>query len=830
MSKISRRFLDNDLQLQLTGMQSDVIGLTGAVKILKTDGVGYTGSIAALQTNVAGLTGSVATLQTNVAGLTGAVKNLETNVLGLTGRTTALETGMRSLELGLTGTNVAVTGNSGAILNLQTYVAGLTGRTAALELGLTDTNVTVTGQAGAIQNLQAYVLGLTGSIASFKSYTGAYLVGFSPITGIGDTNVQGAILSLKAYVDSGITGVGLVTGLQGATGIGMYGATGAQGVTGVQSFGFTGLQGVTGPQIIMDTMLVEKIVGITGISFTGAQALSYSPITGFNNNIIIPRSGQILTLMSLKYKHITSGSVTVGYMLQRDGVTGMQFNDYLSDNRERDKTFYDISPVISAGSHTYQLYWKLDYNNKLIELDDSSISNILLEGSIGITGLKGTTGVIGVPGATGAFGGPPGETGIQGPTGIYGPAGVTGPGVASFSKFVKILPMEEWKSTNLTQDIHGDVPVLEFESMSPIERMEMALPVPLEWDGSSNMTLRIGTIIDAPVSTGNVLSFKLSYKGFSKTGNTASFAPYYTDTQTITLSSPSQYDFHELAFTLIGTNLQGYDYLFLRIDKVTGSPNQQRVGICSTQLEHGVSVGMGPTGYQGCTGVPGVTGFIGATGISAETGPKGCTGSQGYTGAQGITGIVGVTGFKGDTGSQGETGSKGDTGVIGIQGPTGAFGGPPGETGLQGLTGFKGETGSQGYTGIQGLTGIAGITGTSMGDTGIYSVNFYSDAYLSTNISQSISLDKPIQINQWRIFAYETGAAQVRLDVGQYPPSFQMDAGATGPYLILDGVRTSTDFSNWAGTTGAYDDLLRVSFVGVTGIKSLGVNLYYNKV
>ena len=795
MSKISRRFLDNDLQLQLTGMQSDVIGLTGAVKILKTDGVGYTGSIAALQTNVAGLTGSVATLQTNVAGLTGAVKNLETNVLGLTGRTTALETGMRSLELGLTGTNV-----------------------------------TVTGQAGAIQNLQAYVLGLTGSIASFKSYTGAYLVGFSPITGIGDTNVQGAILSLKAYVDSGITGVGLVTGLQGATGIGMYGATGAQGVTGVQSFGFTGLQGVTGPQIIMDTMLVEKTVGITGISFTGAQALSYSPITGFNNNIIIPRSGQILTLMSLKYKHITSGSVTVGYMLQRDGVTGMQFNDYLSDNRERDKTFYDISPVISAGSHTYQLYWKLDYNNKLIELDDSSISNILLEGSIGITGLKGTTGVIGVPGATGAFGGPPGETGIQGPTGIYGPAGVTGPGVASFSKFVKILPMEEWKSTNLTQDIHGDVPVLEFESMSPIERMEMALPVPLEWDGSSNMTLRIGTIIDAPVSTGNVLSFKLSYKGFSKTGNTASFAPYYTDTQTITLSSPSQYDFHELAFTLIGTNLQGYDYLFLRIDKVTGSPNQQRVGICSTQLEHGVSVGMGPTGYQGCTGVPGVTGFIGATGISAETGPKGCTGSQGYTGAQGITGIVGVTGFKGDTGSQGETGSKGDTGVIGIQGPTGAFGGPPGETGLQGLTGFKGETGSQGYTGIQGLTGIAGITGTSMGDTGIYSVNFYSDAYLSTNISQSISLDKPIQINQWRIFAYETGAAQVRLDVGQYPPSFQMDAGATGPYLILDGVRTSTDFSNWAGTTGAYDDLLRVSFVGVTGIKSLGVNLYYNKV
>jgi len=56
-----------------------------------------------------------------------------------------------------------------------------------------------------------------------------------------------------------------------------------------------------------------------------------------------------------------------------------------------------------------------------------------------------------------------------------------------------------------------------------------------------------------------------------------------------------------------------------------------------------------------------------------------------------------------------------------------------------------------------------------------------------------------------------------------------MDAGATGPYLDLEGIRTSTDFINWAGTTGAYDELLKVSFVSVTGIKSLGLNLYYSK-
>jgi hypothetical protein len=395
--------------------------------------------------------------------------------------------------------------------------------------------------------------------------------------------------------------------------------------------------------------------------------------------------------------------------------------------------------------------------------------------------------------------------------------------------------MEEWKATNLGQDLHGEVPVLEFSSDDPIERMDLTIPVPMEWDGSSNMTLRMGTIIDLPASTGDQAVFKLSYKGFLKTDNVASLAPLYTDTQTVTLSSPAQYDAHEFVFTVTGSNVASKDYILLRIDKVTGSPNLQKIGVYSTQLEYGVSVGMGPTGYQGVTGMygftglVGVTGLIGVTGLSSDTGVQGITGVQGHTGTQGITGLIGVTGLSSETGVQGLTGTQGITGLIGVTGLSSETG-VQGLTGTQGITGLIGVTGLSSETGVQGLTGTQGITGIPAGDTGVYCVNFYSDSYLTPTVSQSIALEKSVQINKWRMFSFETGSAQVRLDVGQYPPSFRMDAGSTGPNLDLEGVKISTDFSNWAGTTGAYDELLKVSFVGVTGIKSLGLNLYYSKV
>jgi hypothetical protein len=361
-------------------------------------------------------------------------------------------------------------------------------------------------------------------------------------------------------------------------------------------------------------MISTKTCDITSYSVTGMAALSYLPVTGLQTTTAIPTDGKLLSLLGLKYRNTAAGAVTVSFMLQTDGVTGPYFNEYLADTRERNRTVYDVTSSLPIGSHNVQIFWKTDDPTKVVELLNGCLSTVLLEGAVGATGDQGWTGVMGIPGPTGAFGGPPGLTGLQGATGLLGGQGVTGPGVASFSKFVKILPMEEWKTTNLDQDIHGEVPVIEFDSADPVELMEMAFPVPLEWDTYSDMTLRVGSIIDLPAATGDKLTFKLSYKGFNKTANTTSFAPYFTQILTHTMSSPMQYDFHEFEFTLAGANLRGYDYMFLRLEKVTETPNLQRIGICSTQLEHGVSVGAGPTGYQGVTGIEGHTG---AQGLSA---------------------------------------------------------------------------------------------------------------------------------------------------------------------------------------------------------------------
>jgi len=93
---------------------------------------------------------------------------------------------------------------------------------------------------------------------------------------------------------------------------------------------------------------------------------------------------------------------------------------------------------------------------------------------------------------------------------------------------------------------------------------------------------------------------------------------------------------------------------------------------------------------QGVTGLQGVTGAFG--------GPQGDTGLRGVTGA----GVKGVTGFQGETGIQGLLGNTG----VGIQGSTGVQG-VQGNTGIAGI----GFTGLQGMTGVNGVQGVQGATG-----------------------------------------------------------------------------------------------------------------------
>lgn len=580
--------------------------------------------------------------------------------------------------------------------------------------------------------------GLTG-VSIFGATGPQGLTGLIGITGAfggppGETGLQGS---------QGETGISITgeTGAQGYSGeTGLLGPTGLMGPTGI--IGNTGAQGVTGLQIIMDQMNVERAIKITSLSPTGAEALVYQPITGLNTSITLERPSKILSLLYLKYKNITLGSHTTSFLIQSNGETGQFFSDYVSDTRERSEVIYQVTADLPAGTHDIRAYWKLDSMGKQTQLVRGDLSSMVLEGSKGPTGVQGITGLgdygtTGAQGATGAYGGPPGvtglngQTGTQGLTGLEGLPGVTGPGLASFDSFVKILPMESWRVFNVDYDVFGDVPVLRFDSMDS-ERIDNTIVTPVEWNGSGDINLNLGVILHSSLTPGSQVSLRLSYKGFNKDTNIGTLTPYFTDTVTKTFISPTQYDFSEFSFTISQSDVMGYDYIHMIVEKLTGSPDVSVIGVCSSYLEHGVTVGVGPTGSIGLTGetgLPGPTGLIGSVGLTGsqgETGSKGDTGVIGiqgptgaYGGPPGETGLIGTTGAQGFTGLPGE-GLTGLPGVTGLVGVTGAYGGPPGETGLSGYTGLEGSQGETGLTGNVGNTGAQGHTGASViGETGL---------------------------------------------------------------------------------------------------------------
>jgi hypothetical protein len=183
-----------------------------------------------------------------------------------------------NVEIGLTGIYKDVAGLTGAVSNLETCCAsvnsdilGLTGAVRDLETGLTGVKSDIAGITGAVSNLETCcasvnsdILGLTGAVDSLTTYVysiQAVNVGFSPVTGAGSTNVQGAIEALVNYVDVGLSGVNYgsgVTGQQGETGFGIQGATGA-GAGGISHSMLTGMPDVLGVVVDHDIRLVTKV-------------------------------------------------------------------------------------------------------------------------------------------------------------------------------------------------------------------------------------------------------------------------------------------------------------------------------------------------------------------------------------------------------------------------------------------------------------------------------------------------------------------------------------------------------------------------------------------
>jgi len=335
MSKVTKRWLSEDLQNQLTGMVSDIndleAGLTGARK----DIAGLTGAVRDLEI---GLTGA----KRDIAGLTGAVSSLETRVTG------AINTFGRDIA-GLTG----------AVSSLEMRV---TGAINSFEVGLTGANNYLAGLTGSVSNLATYIYNIQ-----------AVNVGFTPITGAGSTNVQGAIAALVQYVNAAVTGVNYGSGVTGAMGF-----TGAMGVTGyggvIAHNQLTNMPDISGIVTDHDVRLVPKVQN-------DAPAIP-TPFTGM----------LWLDMDAVESMGVTGPGGLPGFTgLQ--GVTGLE------------------GPITGL---------------------QGPRGTTGLQGPRGLQGIQGPRGLQGIQGLTGAEGpitglpGPMGATGLDGVTGLNGLDGVTG--------------------------------------------------------------------------------------------------------------------------------------------------------------------------------------------------------------------------------------------------------------------------------------------------------------------------------------------------------------------------------------------------------------------
>jgi len=738
MSKVTRRWFDGDINALLTGLEGDALGFSAAIDSLQW-------------------------------GLTGAQQDID------------------ALEECCTGAVQDINGLSGTVWNLYTDIH--VDRLPASGISFDPiTGISATDVQDAISQIEQRIDGLTGI-----GNTG--LQGATGIQGAqGDTGSQGETGAQGFTGAEGITGLIGPTGLQGSQGdTGSQGETGAQGYTGAQgSQGYTGLMGPTGPGVIDDMVVaadcVETVYNETGTS-------EYQPITGLESSITLNGPARVLNMLTADFYSLGADH-DITFLVNCGGVTG-EWTEYSTSNPQS-STFHLTTDDLPIGTHDIDVFWKIPAARADV-LTKACLSAVALDGAQGPTGAQGYTGTRGAVGPTGAYGGPPGETGVEGAQGETGAVGATGPGLATFDTFEKILPLEGWKLNGVVEGWSygalGDI--LTYDDVG--DKAEAVIRVPHEWDGIADMNMHAGILAGA---TGTAeAAMRLSYKGFDNGDDMSSLGALTTSTQTWSGASTVN-EFHIMTFPVLASEASNKDYLFLRLEKVAGTPDMVEIGVASTEFELPVGVGIGPTGFQGVTGAQGLTG-LGVTGMVGDTGLPGPTGLQGATGkflpwgatglagptgvegAQGVTGAQGkgTTGLQGDTGLPGSQGATGDQGLTGLgvtgvgstglagatglpgaqgdQGETGAVGdqGETGEQGAQGETGpvGKGETGLQGLQGIQGSTGAQGVTGAGvMGATG---TGTFSDTELYGQVSRyQAGGDTGIEV--WCVSASTTYAKQ----------------------------------------------------------------------
>ena len=885
MALINRRWLSEELKLSLTGMQSDIIGITGAINALE-EGLGdvildiesITGAINALETGQEYLFNIVEDHATSIGSINNDITLIYNDLGGLTGAVNALETGqeylfnivedhatsigsLQSEVLGLTGAvsnlytivedhATSIGGLTGSVYNLQLEVLSITGDIDNLFSIVEDHATSIGGLSGAIETLRTDVLGLSGGLQDLSTYIydlGASGIPIDSITGLVSLNVQDALEELKFGIDAiGLSGMGLsgsgatgengITGSWGPTGlIGPTGSIGASGITG--NDGITGSPGATGTVLNQGVMDYTTVYGVTGYY----NDTTYRYITGLSNYFTLTREAAVASILTYKVERDPSSNDHTTYLQFRYtglGLTGLMASSiaqmYLdnTDANAVSSTLHYVSHRLPAGAYRIDTYGKTFEPSRRTNILEANLSTIILDGP---EGPIGETGIQGPPGSATGYQGITGEGGITGSQGIMGVTGAS----CIFDSFEKNIPIENWKGINCSfSKITGDITVVKLINTTT-SVLEMIIKKPYEWNRSNNMVLKVGTISELDFVGSKTVQMYCSYDGFNDGDNINMSSPTYTVDSTSYTGTVSANDFKELYFIIPSDNVKDYDYIYLRIQLhpinhectpycVVNTTLMYSAGIAAGSTGASVTGLIGPTGYQGETGAIGQTG-IGWTGSIGPTGAVGPQGNQGQTGI-GWTGSIGPTGAvgtQGETGS-GITGSQGFTGlgVTGLMGPTGLVG-PSGETGAQGFTGL-GVTGLIGPTGFIGPTGIQGSDSST---TGMISFVMSSASTITAGVKGDIQIPFYLKFNEWRMLGTPTGSIDVSLwmdSYDDYPPTVTDTIAVTGPFITND-IKNTGLTTDWLSPTGTFGDIIRINVVSCTGIQNLSLALLYNK-
>jgi hypothetical protein len=350
------------------------------------------------------------------------------------------------------------------------------------------------------------------------------------------------------------------------------GSTGAQGSTGPQ-----GAQGSTGPQGAQGQSVIFQATSSNSVNSSGSATM----------DVDLNSMAQYVSVGSLLYVNNSTSSLS-GYVT-----------------------------VTSISGSSFGVEWYKGNSNSNVGWI-GNITDIILTGPQGPTGLQGLTGPTGLQGLTGP----------QGVPGLGGSNAVWGSFWSTTTQSIDQNPDDLYPGTLNNSDPNNNGVVLVGGTGSQMQVL---------YDGVYNIQFSAQIIDTTSGGSANRVNIFPRINGVivpdSNTYVSMDNQNSYVVAAWNFVLKLNANDIIELIFYTTDTGIQLQSQ-----PAIVGPPAEPSVPsliVTITQVAYS-----GPTGAQGSTGAQGPTGIQGPTGLQGLTGPQGLTGSSGVV--QGITGATGI--------------------------------------------------------------------------------------------------------------------------------------------------------------------------------------------